>query len=113
MALVLTNLIAILVLQVPFAPVVQLYLLAAHLVKDLTLVQLLVLYRQRAMQAIICQMDAAHYVQQVTLVVEEVLHHPFVLFILSQLTLQESQPLLHSLGSIPLINLMTMRMTLQ
>ena len=112
-ALVLTGLIAILVLLVPFAPVVQLCLLAALLIKDQILEQLLVLYRQRVMQAIICQMDAAHYVQQVTLVVEEVLHHPFVLFILSQLTLQESQPQLYTLDSAPLTNLITMHMTLR
>ena len=89
----LTNLIAILVPRVPFVQVVQLYLLAAHLVKDLTLVQLLVLYRQRAMQAIICQMDAAHSAFLVIHALEVLLHHHSVLPALFQLTQMVKQQL--------------------
>jgi hypothetical protein len=93
MALVLTNLIAILVLQVPFVQVVQLYLLAALMVKDRILEQLLVLYRQRVMQAIICQMDAAHSAFLVIHALEVLLHHHSVLPALFQSTQMVKQQL--------------------
>jgi hypothetical protein len=89
----LTNLIAIVVLQVPFVQVDQLYLLAAHLVKDQILEQLLVLYRQRAMQAIIYRTDAAHSAFLVIHALEVLLHHHSVLPALFQSTQMVKQQL--------------------